>query len=220
MNILLVEDSSSIAESIIYSFETKGDSVKWCKNIKETKLYLEDNPNPEVAILDISLPDGNGFSLYEQHVKANGIPAIFLTAKDDEDDIVKGLMLGAEDYVTKPFSIKELRARIIKIIARNKASACITVADISFDHDRMEVKKAGRVIELSGLEIKLIALLFENLNRTVSRAVILDRIWDWTGNDVDDHTVTVYIKRIREKLSTDIITTIKGIGYRIDSDGQ
>lgn len=218
MNILLVEDSNSIAESIIYSFETNGDSIKWCKNIKESKAYLEDNSNPDVAILDIGLPDGNGFMLYEQIVKESGIPTIFLTAKDDEDDIVKGLMLGAEDYVTKPFSIKELRARLMKIIARNKVASSVTVADISFDHERMEVTKNGNVIELSGLEIKLLALLFENMNRTVNRSVILDRIWDWTGNDVDDHTVTVYIRRIREKLGTDIITTVKGIGYRIDKD--
>ncbi|MGN0435406.1 MAG: response regulator transcription factor [Wujia sp.] len=220
MNILLVEDSSTIADSIIYSFETNGDKVKWCKNVKETKMFLGEDNNSEVAILDIGLPDGNGFSLYEQVIKPKGIPTIFLTAKDDEDDIVKGLVLGAEDYVTKPFSIKELRARVMKIIARNRVEAKLTVSDISFDLERMEVRKAGRVIELSSLEIKILALLFENINRAVSRAIILDRIWEWTGNDVDDHTVTVYIKRIREKLGTDIITTIKGVGYRIDKDEQ
>ena len=94
------------------------------------------------------------------------------------------------------------------------------MSDISFDLERMEVRKSGEVIELSSLEIKLLALLFENIDKAVSRAIILDRIWDWTGNDVDDHTVTVYMKRIREKLGTDIITTIKGVGYRIDKDEQ
>lgn len=218
MDILLVEDSASIAESVIYSFETSGDKIKWCKNVRETKAYLEENVHPEVAILDIGLPDGNGFSLYEQFIKAKGVPAIFLTAKDDEDDIVKGLMLGAEDYVTKPFSIKALRARVLKIAERNKVDSRITVSDITFDMERMEVKKKDKLIELSSLEIKLLALMFENINRAVSRATILDRIWDWTGNDVDDHTVTVYMKRIREKLGTDIITTIKGVGYRIDKN--
>lgn len=220
MNILLVEDSSTIAESVIYSFETGGDKVKWCKNIKETRAFLAENNNPEVTILDIGLPDGNGFSLYEQLIKPKGIPTIFLTAKDDEDDIVRGLVLGAEDYVTKPFSIKELRARVVKIAARNRVETRFTVSDICFDLERMEVRKAGHLVELSGLEIKILALLFENINRAVSRAAILDRIWDWTGNDVDDHTVTVYVKRIREKLGTDIITTIKGVGYRIDKDEQ
>lgn len=218
MDILLVEDSASIAESVIYSFKTSGDKIKWCKNVRETKAYLEEEVHPEVAILDIGLPDGNGFSLYEQFIKAKGVPAIFLTAKDDEDDIVKGLMLGAEDYVTKPFSIKALRARVLKIAERNKVDSRITVSDITFDLERMEVKKKDKLIELSSLEIKLLALMFENINRAVSRATILDRIWDWTGNDVDDHTVTVYMKRIREKLGTDIITTIKGVGYRIDKN--
>lgn len=220
MDILLVEDSSTIAESVIYSFETNGDKVKWCRNVKETREYLAGDAHPEVAILDIGLPDGNGFSMYERYIKEKGIPAVFLTAKDDEDDIVRGLMLGAEDYVTKPFSIKALRARVMKIAARNKVDSRITVSDISFDLERMEVRKSGEVIELSSLEIKILALLFENINKAVSRAIILDRIWDWTGNDVDEHTVTVYMKRIREKLGTDIITTIKGVGYRIDKDEQ
>ena len=218
MRILLVEDSGTIAENIIYSFEISGDTVDWCKNVKETKAFLEGTIIPEVSILDIGLPDGNGFSLYEQFIKQKGIPTIFLTAKDDEDDIVKGLNLGAEDYVTKPFSIKELRARVTKIAARNKVKSKIEISDICFDLDRMEVKRAGKVIELSSLEIKILALLFANVNKAVSRATILDRIWEWTGNDVDDHTVTVYVKRIREKLGTDIITTIKGVGYRIDKD--
>ncbi len=220
MDILLVEDSSTIAESVIYSFETNGDKVTWCRNVKETREYLAGDAHPEVAILDIGLPDGNGFSMYEHDIKEKGIPAVFLTAKDEEDDIVRGLMLGAEDYVTKPFSIKALRARVMKIAARNKVESRITVSDISFDLERMEVRKSGEVIELSSLEIKLLALLFENIDKAVSRAIILDRIWDWTGNDVDDHTVTVYMKRIREKLGTDIITTIKGVGYRIDKDEQ
>lgn len=216
MKLLLVEDNESIAQSILYFLIKKHDEAFWCRDFGEAEKQLSVDDGFDIAILDIALPDGNGFSLYEQLVKAKGIPAIFLTAKDDEDDVVKGLMLGADDYVTKPFSIKELYARITKIVTRNKVETKITVADISFDLDRMEVTKDGKTIELSSLEIKLLALLFENINRVVSRTAILDRIWDWTGNDVDDHTVTVYIRRIREKLGTNIITTVKGIGYRID----
>lgn len=215
MKILLVEDSETIADSVMYFFQGKGNLVKWCKNIKETKECLKAF-HPEIAILDVGLPDGNGFSLYEKCLKKMEIPTVFLTAKDDEDDIVKGLTLGAEDYVTKPFSIKELNARVSKIALRNKANTRAVVGDVVFDADRMELTKGGTVVELSSLELKLTALLFENKGKVVSRNTILDRIWDWTGNDVDDHTVTVYMKRIRDKLGVDTITTVKGVGYRIE----
>lgn len=144
---------------------------------------------------------------------------MFLTAKDDEDVIVKGLEIGAEDYVLKPFSSKELMARINKILLRNKKQSVIKVKDIKFDMDKMEVYNSSSKLELTSLELKLLHLLFLNLNKVVTRSTILDKIWEWTRNDVDDHTVTVYFKRIREKLGeNDIITTIKGIGYRVDGE--
>ena len=167
-------------------------------------------------ILDITLPDGNGFDLFEKYIKDKNIPTIFLTAKDDEDDIVRGLNIGAEDYITKPFSTKELLARINKVILRSKKQTIVTIKEIKFDMDKMIVYKNDKKIELTSLEIKLLNLLFININKVVTRSTILDKIWEWTGNDVDDHTVTVYFKRIREKLETDIIKTVKGIGYRID----
>lgn len=151
-------------------------------------------------------------------LKKSQIPVIFLTARDDEDDIIKGLNLGAEDYMTKPFSTRELLARVNKIILRNKNSSVIKVKDISFDLDKMVVNKNNIKVELSSLELKILHLLFINIGSAVSRNTILEKIWEWTGNDVDDHTVTVYLKRIREKLGTDIIITIKGIGYRIDEE--
>ena len=118
--------------------------------------------------------------------------------------------------MTKPFSSKELLARINRILLRNAKTTLIKVKDISFDLDKMEVYKNNSKIELTSLELKLLNLLFLNLNRVVSRAIILDKIWEWTGNFVDDHTITVYFNRLREKLATDIIITIKGMGYRID----
>ena len=151
-------------------------------------------------------------------LKKSQIPVIFLTARDDEDDIIKGLNLGAEDYMTKPFSTRELLARVNKIILRNKNSSVIKVKDISFDLDKMVVNKNNIKVELSSLELKILHLLFINIGSAVSRNTILEKIWEWTGNDVDDHTITVYLKRIREKLGTDIIITIKGIGYRIDEE--
>ena len=152
----------------------------------------------------------------KKNIKDKNIPTIFLTAKDDEDDIVKGLEVGAEDYITKPFSIRELIARINKIRLRNKKNSIIKVKDIEFDIDKMVVYRDGKEINLTSLELKILNLLFMNLNKVVTRNYIIEKIWEWTGNDVNDNTVTVYLKRIREKLVTDIIITIKGIGYRID----
>ena len=120
--------------------------------------------------------------------------------------------------MTKPFSTKELLARVSKIILRNKKISLIKVKDISYDLDKMIAYKSNIQIELSSLELKILHLLFTNIGKVVRRNTILDKIWEWTGNDVDDHTVTVYLKRIREKLGTDIIVTIKGIGYRIDEE--
>ena len=218
MNILLVEDNTTIIKGIKYSFEVNNYTVVAKSSVKEATNYLSKNERVDLAILDIALPDGNGIKLYENEIKTRGIPAIFLTAKDDEETVVKGLNIGAEDYITKPFSIKELLARVNKILLRLNKHSTIQVKDISIDMDKMIVTKNGDKIELTSLELKLLHLLFLNVNKVVTRNTILDKIWEWTGNYVDDHTVTVYSKRIREKLGTDIIVTIKGIGYRIDSE--
>lgn len=215
MNLLLIEDNENIATGLIYAFKKNNHQLMFLTNVEDAKKYLQTN-TPALIILDVSLPDGNGFDFYENVIKEKKIPVVFLTAKDDENDIVKGLNLGAEDYMTKPFSTKELLARVDKIILRNKLTKSIKVKNITFDFDKMICYRDNEVIELSSLELKIIHLLFNHVGKVVKRATILDRIWDWTGNDVDDHTVTVYLKRIREKLGTDIIITVKGIGYRID----
>ena len=217
MDILLVEDNENIISGLIYTFNKNNYNLIPKTSIKEAKYYLEDN-NPELIILDVMLPDGNGFDLYKNHIKDKNIPIIFLTARDNEEDVINGLNLGAEDYMIKPFSTNELLARVNKIILRNKKMSIIKVSDISFDLDKMIVYKKNIQINLSSLELKILHLLFINVGKVVRRNTILDKIWQWTGNDVDDHTVTVYLKRIREKLGTDIIVTIKGIGYRIDEE--
>ena len=215
MDILLIEDHESIISGLKYAFNVNNYNLIAKTTVKESIEYLENN-KPEIIILDVSLPDGNGFELYEKVIKEKTIPVIFLTARDDEDDIIKGLNLGAEDYMTKPFSTKELLVRVNKIILRNKKITLIKVKDISFDLDKMVVSKNDNIIDLSSLELKILHLLFINIGKVVTRDAILDKIWEWTGNYVDDHTITVYLKRIREKLDTDIIVTIKGLGYRID----
>ena len=218
MNILLVEDIESIIKGLTYSLEKSNYKLVIKTTIKDTKEYLLSNTNIDLIILDITLPDGNGFDLFVNTIKNLKIPTIFLTAKDEEDDIVKGLDIGAEDYITKPFSTREVIARINRILLRCKKKSIIKIKDISYDMDKLVLMKNNTPIELTALELKLVNLLFVNINIVVSRNVILDKIWDWTGNYVDDHTVTVYFKRIREKIGTNIITTIKGMGYRIDEE--
>lgn len=217
MKILLVEDNQILAKGLIYSLEQKKYQVIHTLNVENTLKILK-TEKIDLAILDVSLPDGNGFDLYRNNIKEKNISSIFLTAKDEEDNIVKGLELGAEDYITKPFSIKELMARINRIILRNKKNTIIQVQNIKFDMDKMVVYRDNENVELTNLELKILNLLFLNLNKVVKRSEIIDKIWEWTGNDVNDNTVTVYLKRIREKIKTDIIITIKGIGYRIDSE--
>ena len=217
MKILLVEDNEILAKGLIYSLEQKKYQVIHTLNVENTLKILK-TEKIDLAILDVSLPDGNGFDLYKNNIKEKNISSIFLTAKDEEDNIVKGLELGAEDYITKPFSIKELMARINRIILRNKKNTIIQVQNIKFDMDKMVVYRDNENVELANLELKILNLLFLNLNKVVKRSEIIDKIWEWTGNDVNDNTVTVYLKRIREKIKTDIIITIKGIGYRIDSE--
>ncbi len=217
MNILLVEDNEVLAKGLIYSLEQKKYKIIYTTTVNKALQELKNN-TIDFVILDISLPDGNGFDLYKNYIKSKDIPTIFLTARDDESDIVKGLELGAEDYITKPFGVKELLTRINKIVLRKRKNTIIQVKDIYFDMDKMTVKRKDKEITLTSLELKILHLLLQNINKVVTRNDIIEKIWEWTGNDVNDNTVTVYLKRIREKLQTDIIITIKGIGYRIDED--
>lgn len=215
MKILLIEDNESIKKGLKFSFEENNYEIDDTTNIEETKKYLNET-NPDIIILDITLPDGNGFDLYKETIKEKQIPTIFLTAMDDENDVVKGLELGAEDYITKPFSTKELLTRVKKILLRTNKSNKIEIKDITFDIESMKVTKNNKEIELTALELKILQYLIMNKDKTLTRDTLLDKIWELTGNDVDDHTLTVYIKRIKDKLNSDIIKTIKGIGYRID----
>lgn len=219
MKILLIEDNELIVKALKYSLEQKEFEVIFVTNIKQAINYI-DSQKIDLIILDISLPDGNGFDLYRNFIVQKNIPTIFLTARDDENDVVKGLELGADDYVTKPFSTKELIARINKILMKKNKNTVIKVKDIEFDVDKMVVYKNQRILELTSLELKILHLLFLNVNKVVTRNDIIEKIWEWTGNDIYDNTVTVYLKRIRKKIETDIIKTIKGIGYRIDNDEE
>lgn len=213
MKILLVEDNKSISDNLKYTFNMNNIDLDVTNNIKSTKDYLEYN-KPSLIILDVTLPDGNGFDLYKSELSKMNIPVIFLTACDIEENIVEVLNMGASDYITKPFRPLELIARINKILHKKT----IKIKDITIDMNKMIVTKNNEIINLTTLKYKILNLLIENINKVVTRDRIIDSIWEWTGNDVNDNTITVYMKRIREKLNSDIIITIKGIGYRIDEE--
>lgn len=214
MGILLIEDNITISKGLQYFFEKSGFNMDISNTISNAIEKIE-NKKYDLIILDIALPDGNGCDFYKNYIKKTEIPTIFLTANDTEDDIVKGFDLGADDYITKPFSSRELLARAKRILMKNKKNI-IYVRNIKFDFEKMEVYKDENKIDFTSLELKILSLLFSNINKVVSRAYILECIWNWTGNDVYDNTVTVYMKRIRAKIGEDIIITVKGVGYRID----
>lgn len=214
--ILLIEDEVDILNNLKDILEQNNYQVLSAKSIKESKEYLE--KNLDLIILDVTLPDGDGFEFYKMNIKEREIPTIFLTAKDLEDDIVKGLSLGAEDYITKPFLPKELLIRIKKIIDRHNKTNIIKIKEFTFDTLNLRVFKKNTEIRLTSLETRLLFVLINNLNKTITRETLLEHIWEWTGNDVNDNTLTVYFKRIREKLDSSIIITYKGIGYRINEE--
>ncbi len=217
MLILLVEDNRSIAVGLCYALSQNGYEPEHAATIAEARERMS-RQSVDLLILDISLPDGDGFLFYQETVRPQKLPTIFLTARDDEDDVVRGLMLGAEEYITKPFSTRELLVRIQRVLKKKQEDRLVTISDITFDMDRMTVTKGGALLPLTSLELKLLQLLFLQPGKVVTRKEILERIWEWTGNDVNDNTVTVYMKRIRQKLDCDIIKTSKGIGYLVDYD--
>lgn len=214
--VLLVEDNESIIKGLKYSLITEGFTVDTANNITIAKSRLK---NADIVILDITLPDGDGFEFCKYIKNQIDIPVIFLTAKDEEEDVVKGLELGADDYVIKPFRTKELISRINRTLKNYKKENknIIKCQDITIDINSNRVFKNQNEIILTSLEYKILLMLFTNIDKVVTREDILSQIWDMSGKFVNDNTLTVYIKRIRTKLDSDIIKTIKAIGYRVDS---
>ena len=212
-SILLIEDNEYIIKGIKYLLEANNFKVTVASTLNGAKTLIENKY--DLIILDLMLPDGDGLDFYEEYLKNKA--TLVLTAKDDEDIISSSLDSGIEDYIIKPFRSKELLARINKILKRNKDNEIITVGNVSMDTEAGRVFVDNNEIILTSLEYRILLLLFQNLNRIVTRDILIDRIWDISGKYVEDNTLTVYIKRIREKLGNDdIIKTIKGIGYRVD----
>ena len=219
--ILLLEDNDAITMGLKYSLEQEGFEVDIAKDVKSALKSLNEDIY-SIYLLDITLPDGNGFEVCKQIKAKFDRPAIFLTARDEETNVVLGLDMGADDYVTKPFRIRELISRINRILSRYDKgidkSNILKYNDIEINVGKCKVTKAGEEIVFTSLEYKILLLLFSNVGNLVTRDQLLDKIWDMAGNFVNDNTLTVYIKRIREKLNDKegkTIQTIRGIGYRV-----
>lgn len=219
--ILVLEDNDAITMGLKYSLEQENFSVEVAKNITEAKEKIKED-NYSIYLLDITLPDGNGFEICKEIKSRYDRPVIFLTARDEETNIVLGLDMGADDYVTKPFRIRELISRINRVLSRYEKNIentnILRYKDIEININKCKVLKGEKEIIFTSLEYKILLLLFSNVGNLVSRDQLLDKIWDIAGNFVNDNTLTVYIKRIREKLDDKdgkIIQTIRGIGYRV-----
>lgn len=214
MNILLIEDNELIIKGLLYLLEQHQFKVDFAKSLDCAKNVI--NKTYDLIILDLALPDGDGLDFYKQFINKK-IPTLVLSAKDEEEKIVATLDAGVDDYVIKPFRSRELLSRINKILNRNLRPTIIDYENIRFDLASSIVYVNKQEISLTALELKILFLLLENHNQIVTRDLIIDRIWDVSGKFVNDNTLTVYIKRIREKLQNEnIIKTVKGIGYRVD----
>ena len=219
MEILLVEDSDSIILGLKYSLEQENFNVRVTKTEEDSKKIIE-TEDFDLILLDITLPDGNGFNICKFVKERKDIPIIFLTARDEETNVVMGLDLGADDYIIKPFRTRELISRINSVFRRyNKAdinSNIIKYKDIKIDMNQAKVYKGEQEIIFTSLEYRIVLMLFSNVNKLITRDELLEKIWDIAGNFVNDNTLTVYIKRIREKLEDEnIIKTVRGLGYRV-----
>lgn len=218
--ILLVEDNETIIMGLKYSLEQEGFQIISTKTKKETeKIILEEQI--DLILLDVTLPDGNGFDICKYIKEKSDTPVIFLTAQDEETSVVIGLDLGADDYIVKPFRTRELISRINSVLRRYdksfEKSNIIQYKNIKIDTNMAKVYKDNEEIIFTSLEYKILLMLFSNQNKLITRETLLDKIWDIAGNFVNDNTLTVYIKRIREKLGDeDIIKTVRGLGYRIE----
>ena len=216
-NILLIEDNDTIIMGLKYSLEQENFKVISAQNVSEFNGKIDKN-DIDLVLLDVSLPDGNGFEICKEIKSKKDIPVIFLTAQDEETSVVLGLDLGADDYIVKPFRTRELISRINSVLRRygHNESNLIQYKNIKIDTSSAKVYKDNEEIIFTSLEYKILLMLFSNQNKLISREQLLEKIWDIAGNFVNDNTLTVYIKRIREKLGDEtIIKTVRGLGYRI-----
>ncbi|WP_339256875.1 response regulator transcription factor [Paenibacillus sp. FSL P2-0136] len=218
--ILLVEDDPAIARNLVLLLHSEGFTVTHAPTRKEATAAL-DGYMFDLALIDISLPDGNGFTVCTEIKEEQDIPVIFLTASGDEASVVTGLNMGADDYITKPFRPRELIARMGTALRKSgRSGSAFDLGGLHVDPASGVVKKNGREVFLSALEYRLLLVFVNNPRTIITRGRLLDELWDAAGEFVNDNTLTVYIKRLREKIECDpaspkIILTVRGTGYRL-----
>lgn len=219
--VLIIEDDNSIREGLKFYLEQEQYIVLNAKDGKSSMELLNNNLDTSIILLDINLPDINGFDLFPKLKEIINIPIIFLTANDLEVSIVRGLDMGADDYITKPFKARELTSRIKTVLRRvNNHSNCFNIGNITIDLNQAKVLKNNRDVMLTALEYKILLTFALNPNVVFTREKILADVWDVDEEYVSDNALTVYIKRIREKIEDDpslpkIIITVRGIGYKL-----
>ncbi|MBQ7934867.1 MAG: response regulator transcription factor [Clostridia bacterium] len=220
IRILLVEDDRSIILSLTAFLREEGFEVASASGQQEALLRMA-QATFDLVLLDISLADGNGFAVCSAIKQNYGTPVIFLTASGDEYSVVTGLDLGADDYINKPFRPRELVSRIRSVLRRSKrGSPVLELGDLKVDPEKATVAKGGRELFLSALEYRLLLVLLNNRGAVLSRTQLLEELWDMAGEFVNDNTLTVYIKRLRDKIEDDpqnptLIRTVRGIGYKV-----
>lgn len=224
MNIFLLEDDEAIGLALSYSLENEGYSVTLCKNVKDALNTIYNDFS--LYILDLTLPDGSGYDVCKKIKEKGDLPVIFLTAYDDEANVVMGLELGGDDYITKPFRLKELLARIKTVLRRyNKETAdgILKINDIKINMNEAKVYKDSQEIILTAMEYRLLLIFINNRGAVLTRQRLLEDIWDVAGDFVNDNTLTVYIKRLRDKIEDNpaepkIIKTVRGLGYILENE--
>lgn len=212
--IMLVEDDAYLREGLCELLEKEGYMVESACNCNEGRKLLQKS-SFNLVILDVMLPDGNGLELCtEIRKQGSDVPILFLTACDEEFQIVRGLDAGADDYVTKPFRLLELLSRVRALLRRRNGVTAYSHKDISVDVNTMSVKKNGENLFLTPTEFQILSVLIQNSGIIVTRNSLLERIWDSDGNFIDDNTLSVHISRLRDKIGAEYITTVRGAGYR------
>ena len=218
-DLLIVEDDRALGEGIRLALQAPELRLQLCHTLAEAGALAARQPF-DLLILDINLPDGNGLDFLRALRREHAVPVILLTANDLETDIVAGLELGADDYITKPFSLAVLRARVHAQLRRGTSAQAelVEIDRFSFDFGRMEFQRDGQPVELSKTEQKLLRLLVENRGRTLTRAQLVDRIWTDGAASVDENALSVTVKRLRDKLEEipskpRYIKTVYGLGY-------
>ena len=219
--ILIVEDDRFILEGLILSLKDEGFELVSASSFKEASALIEEKLNKmELILLDVTLPDGSGFDLFQMIREKSEVPILFLTAIDDEIHKVMALEQGADDYITKPFHIRELIARMRAVMRRYKGNetTLIQIGDNRIDLTRGKIWQNGQEVILTAMEYKLLLIFVNNRTQLLTRDQILDTLYDDLGEYVSDNTLTVYIKRLRDKLGPDFIETVRGIGYRLKGE--